>query len=231
MAGMVGGVLSLFRSSGTGAAVTATLERSKLLEEKLASLERGVSGAGLGLEAQFAATPQELGVLVERMLRLAVPLREAPKMDAITLWVRDDATSEWRIFAGFGVSDETLARFRQPVLSTQTNGAGFVANMATTMTRLLPIPSDPSSHPWHANDPGAAKKSGRGSFVAVLLVDRSQSPFGALCLTSAESAAFPSESDLVQFTRFKNVVSLWASAFTFVLERYFELGRPAQRQK
>lgn len=228
MAGLVGGILALFRSSGTGAAVQATLDRSEALERKLESLERGVSGVEVGLEAQFAKSPEQIGTLANRMMKLIVPLREAPRMNAVTLWIRDDREHMWRILGGFGVSAATTQNFRQRVLAGQEEGAGFVANLAAVEgdhDRLLMVRRKPNAHRWYAVDPGSEHPHGSGSFAGVLLLDRTQRPFGALCLTSQEDEAFPDDSDAEAFSRFKNGLYLWAASFTLLVERYFEIDR------
>jgi hypothetical protein len=226
-AGLVGGVLSLFRSSGTSAAVQATLDRSHMLEQKLETLERGISGVEVGLEAQFALTPREIGDIADRMMKLIVPMREAPLMNAVTLWIRDDEKEGWRILGGFGVSEATARNFRQEILSEERDGAGFVANLAAAGDRWLAVRNRPAEHRWYAKDAGSKRRADTGAFACVMLFDRARRPFGALCLTGERDGAYP-DPDLepAAFARFKNGLYLWAGSFTLLVERYFELDRP-----
>jgi hypothetical protein len=208
--GLVGGVLALFRSTGTNSAVLATLNR-------LDRLDRELVGPTIALEAQDASTIQELELILERMMNLATHLREAPFLDSLSLWFRDQVGGRWRILEGAGLTPETIDLFEQPILTQQQPGAGFICNMAAVNRRVLVVPSDPRSHPWYANDPNSSKNL--EGFACVLLLDHNLQPIGALCLTSARKDGIPRETAGASYHRFTNALNLWAASFTIVLER------------
>jgi hypothetical protein len=209
MSGLVGGVLALFRSTGTNSAVLAALNR-------LERVDRELAGPTIALEAQDASSIQELELILERMMSVATHLREAPFMDSLSLWFRDDPAGRWRILVGAGLAPHTIDSFEQPILSEERAGAGFVCNMAAVGQRLL-ITAEPKTHRWYSDDPNSSKDL--EGFAGALLLDQNLHPIGALCLTTTRPDGIPREQASGAYHRFTNALNLWAASFTIVLER------------
>ena len=118
-----------------------------------------------------------------------------PRVDAFSLWARDDATHSWRMVAAIGPGARAVRDFTQPVLARETPGAGIIANLAVLGRGeyYQPRPSacvvgDPA---WFAANPHAPEAS---TTVAVfMLPDEEGVPVGAFALTSRDEDALSCE--------------------------------------
>lgn len=98
-------------------------------------LRRKLEGASdltaLALDAAQAADVPTLLRLLQEMVTTASDLPETSDgIDAFTVWIRE--AGAWRILAGRGVSERTLALFTQPVLAVIEPRRGIVANLAAS---------------------------------------------------------------------------------------------------
>lgn len=222
--GVVGGTLAIFRSSGTNSAALAALRQNELLRDQVAALQRKLVDASdltaLALDAAQAVSVEALLPLLQSMVTTAADLPETSDgVDAFSVWIRED--DAWRVLAGRGVSEGTLAQFRQPVLARVEAGKGIVANMAASGQRQFITAANAYQHEWFAANPNSTRTT--EGFAAILLVDQSDAPCGALCLTSQATDGIPSPDRAQELQRFEKVLHLWAAAFTLPVLRYLEL--------
>ena len=221
---VVGGTLALFRSAGNNSATLATLRQNGELHREVLSLRRMLGDTAtltsMSLDASQATSIDEITRAVERMVTIASDLPEkSESVDAFTVWIRDE--TRWRVLTGRGVAASTVTSFTQPVLTTETRGKGLVANLAVTGGTHLVIAAEASRHAWYAKDRHSQRVT--ESFAGVLLRDKSGQPIGALCLTSQDAGALPSEESPKELQRFEKVLQLWAATFSLPVQRYYEL--------
>lgn len=217
MASAVGGLLALFRSSGTSSSIQVVLHHLESLQQRF---QQSTDLFGLALRSQEQTAVDAVIVTVGEMLQIAAELPETPgEVDSLSLWLRDDPQKVWRILTGFNIPEETTAEFTQPIIEKETPGAGIVANMAATGRRVFLSARGIANDSWYAEN---QRSKPPGSMAAILLYDRERKAVGALCLTSAAVGAIPAD-DPVARSKFERILNLWAAAFTLPIERHFDL--------
>ncbi len=222
--GVVGGTLAIFRSSATNSAALAALRQNDLLRDQVTALQRKLVDASdltaLALDAAQATSIETLLTLLQSMVTTAADLPETSDgVDAFSVWIREE--DAWRILAGRGLSGQTLARFRQPVVAAVEPGRGIVANLAASGQEQFIIAANAHQHEWFAVDPDSTRTT--QGFAGILLRDENGAPRGALCLTSQATDGIPSPERAKDLQRFEKVLHLWAAAFTLPVRRYLEL--------
>jgi hypothetical protein len=117
-------------------------------------------------------------------------------VDAFSVWARDDRAGVWRIVAAVGASEVTVRDFTQPILRTETEGAGVVANLAVTAdseSNYYQGSARTAPRKWFKADPAA--DSPTETLAVFLLPDENEIPVGAFALTSQKPNALEVEDD------------------------------------
>lgn len=188
--GQVGGLYALRRSNETRAYLRGVQE----MVQDVAT--RAVFVSVLAYERQANC------VTIEELRRQALVTLEAlkysvlfPQVDAFSLWARDDACGSWRMVAGIGPTARSLRGFTQPILHSEAEGAGVVANLAVVGQGeyYQPRPGQcvVGKPAWFAINPLA--DSPAVTVAVFLLPDASGVPVGAFALTSRDDDALACE--------------------------------------
>ena len=188
--GQVGGLYALRRSNETRAHLRSMQEMLQDVATRAAFV------SVLAREGQAQCRD------VDELARKAQVTLEAlkhsilfPRVDAFSLWARDDVRGVWRMVAGIGPSARSIRLFTQPLLSRETRGAGVIANLAVLGLGeyYQPRPStcllgDPG---WFAKNPNA--DSPAITVAVFMLPDEAGVPVGAFALTSSTEDALSCE--------------------------------------
>jgi hypothetical protein len=188
--GQVGGLYALRRSNETRAHLRGLQEMVQDVATRAAFV------SVLARERQAGCRS------IDELSSLAVVTLEAlkhsilfPRVDAFSLWARDDGQSTWRMVAGIGPSAHSVSEFTQPVLRRETPGAGVIANLAVLGRGEY---YQPRPRECVVGDPGwfAANPYAREAAVTVavfILPDEEGVPVGAFALTSRDEDALSCE--------------------------------------
>lgn len=118
-----------------------------------------------------------------------------PRVDAFSLWARDDGAGAWRMVAGIGPSARSVRHFKQPLLVREQVGAGVVANLAAAGAGeyYQPRPGEcvVGSPLWFAENPYAELPA--VTVAVFMLPDEQGLPVGAFALTSHRDDALSCE--------------------------------------
>jgi len=118
-----------------------------------------------------------------------------PRVDAFSLWARDDAAGVWRMVSAIGPTARSLLRFTQPILAHEEAGAGAVANLAVVgqpeYYQPRPGVCVVGNPAWFA--PDALADVPAVTLAVFLLPDEDGVPVGAFALTSRDEDALSCE--------------------------------------
>ncbi len=188
--GQVGGLYALRRSNETRAHLRSVQE---LLQDVAT---RAAFVSVLARERQVSC--RSMDELARQSLVTLEALKHSilfPRVDAFSLWARDDRGGLWRMVAAIGTSARTLRHFTQRVLAREEPGAGLVANLAVIgqAEYYQPRPGqcvvgNPS---WFARNPHA--DSPAVTVAVFMLPDEAGVPVGAFALTSRNEDALACE--------------------------------------
>jgi hypothetical protein len=190
MGGQVGGLYALRRSNETRAHLRSVQE---MLQDVAT---RAVFVSVLARERQ--ARCRNSSELAAQALVTLEALKHSilfPRVDAFSLWARDDALGAWRMVAAIGPSARSVRHFKQPILEHERDGAGVVANLAVMgeAEYYQPRPGHcvVGSPTWFAKNPNA--ESPAITVAVFMLPDEQGVPVGAFALTSHKEDALSCE--------------------------------------
>jgi len=188
--GQVGGLYALRRSNETRAHLRSMQE---ILQDVAT---RAAFVSVLARERQSGCQSSE--ELARQALVTLEALKHSilfPRVDAFSLWARDDSQAVWRMVAGIGPSTRSLRLFKQPILERELVGAGVVANLAAVGEGeyYQPRPGEcvVGSPDWFADNPYA--ESPAVTVAVFILPDERGAPVGAFALTSHKEDALACE--------------------------------------
>ena len=118
-----------------------------------------------------------------------------PRVDAFSLWARDDRHGVWRIVAAIGPSARSVRHFTQRILEREEVGAGAVANLAVRGEGAYYQPRPGAcvvgNPAWFARN--AFADAPAVTVAVFLLPDEEGVPVGAFALTSRDEDALACE--------------------------------------
>jgi hypothetical protein len=147
-------------------------------------------------ELDACKTLGELRLRATDILRHLMDSRLFPRVDAFSVWTRDDRQQVWRIVAAVGASPQTIEEFTQPIIREPTDGAGVVANLAVNadvVTSYYQPSASKAPNGWFKVDPLATTPT--ETLAVFLLPDEEDVPIGAFALTSATQNALEVDED------------------------------------
>lgn len=226
----VGGLIAVFRSAQTRSETGAALR-------EVSELRISVLSAPVIEEASRARRAQTFEELTESlgcMLQLAVGLSLLPRaVDQASLWALDEHAGEWFICAATTPAREQ--QFRQAVVSAPAPEGGIVANLAagnplpalertSRIGDVYLVGGGLRAHPWYMRNPDRDRPA---EGMAVVLLRRNGSAFGALCFTWA-TPVVPTEGGVAN--EMIDILQRWAQAFGVGLERLYHLEAQLREQ-
>jgi hypothetical protein len=222
----VGGLYALRRSNETRAHLRSLHE----LVQDVATRATFVSVLAREHQAR-CRTSQEL---FEQVIVTLEALKYSvlfPRVDAFSLWARDDGRGVWRMVAAIGPSARSVRRFVQPLVAEERAGAGVVANLAAVgaFEYYQPRPGEClfGSPRWFAQNPYA--ESPAVTVAVFMLCDERGTPVGAFALTSHKEDALACER-LQDFPReVRLILSQCTISLVGLARRAAELWRNDQR--
>lgn len=190
MGSQVGGLYALRRSNETRAHLRSLHE---LLQDVAT---RAIFVSVLARERQARCrTSEELFAQVLVTLEALKHSVLFPRVDAFSLWARDDRRRTWRMVAAIGPSARSMRKFVQPMVAQERTGAGVVANLAAVGAAeyYQPRPGEClfGSPSWFAQNPYA--ESPAVTVAVFMLSDERGAPVGAFALTSHKEDALACE--------------------------------------
>ena len=190
MGGQVGALYALRRSNETRAHMRCVQE---ILQDVAT---RAVFVSVLARERQARCrTSRELASQALVTLEALKHSILFPRVDAFSLWARDDVGGVWRMVAAIGPSARSVRHFKQPLLAGEKAGAGVVANLAVVgeAEYYQPRPGEcvVGSPAWFAKN--AHAESPAITVAVFMLPDEQGLPVGAFALTSHKEDALSCE--------------------------------------
>jgi hypothetical protein len=223
VATVVGGVLALFRSTGTRQEVKAIFQEVQIVRRRLEQRTAQLTDDLLGIFR--SADLLEAQAALRQMTRTAINLPDTHRsLNALSVWTLEKG--RWKILVADGISQATIESFELPALADDEEperkgvvpclGGGRLADpfiaSGDTMRRF-----------WAVNEHGTRDER---TVAATLLRSRAGAPIGAICLTSEV------ELDVSVGTRerqeLENVLRIWAPVFTLGIEIHANERRRAK---
>lgn len=190
LGGQVGGLYALRRSNETRAHLRGVQEMLQDVATRAAFV------SVLARERQASCrTAFELARQARVTLEALKHSILFPRVDAFSLWARDDGQGVWRMVAAIGPSASSLRYFTQPILAREEAGAGVIANLAVVGEGeyYQPRPGECllGNPAWFALNPRAETPA--VTVAVFLLPDEEGVPVGAFALTSRDDDALSCE--------------------------------------
>jgi hypothetical protein len=190
MGAQVGGLYALRRSNETRAHLGSMQE----MLQDVATRAAFVSVLAREHQAR-CRTSQELASQALVTLEALKHSILFPRVDAFSLWARDDENAVWRMVAAIGPSARSVRHFKQPILAREHAGAGVVANLAVVgeAEYYQPRPGEcvVGSPAWFAANSHAELPA--VTVAVFMLPDEQGVPVGAFALTSHREDALACE--------------------------------------
>lgn len=190
-AAQVGGFMAMRRSNETRAYLGH-------IQEVLQTVTtRTIFASASAYEKHIACeTIDELRSCARAVLHVLKHSKTFPSVDAFSLWARAEENGAWRMVAAIGVDEDAVDHFSQPILETETPGAGIVTNLAVLGQTQYYQPESGKAvigkPEWFAtNDRSKRVAQTLGVFM---LADDGGNAVGAFALTSMAKDALDRES-------------------------------------
>lgn len=186
----IGGLYALRRSNETRAHLRSVQEMLQDVATRAAFV------SVLARERQASCrTTRELARQARVTLEALKHSALFPRVDAFSLWARDDTSGVWRMLSAIGPRVSSVRPFTQPILEHEQEGAGTIANLAVLgqPEYYQPRPGEclVGNPAWFA--PNSLSDAPVATLAVFLLPDEDGVPVGAFALTSRDEDALSCE--------------------------------------